>query len=836
MKPVRKQKSNSGRTHRPKAALSRDLTTISPRKLWVFRLLLAVGVPVLVLGLTELILRVVGFGYPTGFLASSERDGQKVLVQNNFFGWRFFGPAMARIPEPFCVPKLKDPTTVRIIVFGESAAQGDPQPSFGLSRMLQAMLELRYPGTHFEVINAAMVAINSNVILPIARDCASANADIWVVYMGNNEVVGPFGAGTVFGQQTPPLSLIRADLALKSTRVGQFMDAIVRRLHKSGMEDSQWGGMEMFLNQQVRANDPRMNAVYDHFTRNLSDIISAGRRSGAGVVVSTLAVDLRDCAPFGSEHRPGLTETNKKKWESLYQSGVAAQTAGNIQEAANAFREAEQIDDEFADLRFRQGCCALTLGKTDEAQKQFIAARDLDTLRFRCDSRLNDLIRQTVSGCDDSRVVLADAEQSFAEHSPNGLPGDDLFYEHVHPTFAGNYLLALTLAPKVEGLLPELVTARVPADRAWPSEADCARRLAWSDWDKESALAEMSSRLSVPPFTGQMNHQEELNKIKSALEKLMPAIQPAGIQTAENVCVQALGSSPDDPVIREKLAVLEQSSGDLTDAVVNAERAVEILPSASEDWSQLGTILAEQHSYDNAAAAFRNAFQWDPESVWALKNLAQSLNDMGQPKQAINEYKHAVAVNPQFGPAWLGLGQLYEKAGDKAQAEECYQKALSNRVKNATELRTLAHFCASRGWYEAAATNYEDAISLNPGDATLYVEAGQNLEAINRHSDAEHYFSDAARLSPNLMEAHFLYGLELGRDGNAGGAAEQFREAVRIMPGLTQARLNLGIALENEGKYSDALTQFERVLDQDPANAIAISHAKVLRQRLSMAH
>jgi tetratricopeptide (TPR) repeat protein len=835
MKPARKKKSPVNRTTLPRAGLTRNLPPISPRKLWFFRLLLAIGVPIVFLGATELVLRLVGFGYPTGFLLSSEHDGQAVFAQNDWFGWRFFGAAMARIPEPFCISKVKSPNTVRIIVFGESAAQGDPQPQFGLSRMLQAMLELRYPHTHFEIVNAAMVAIDSNVILPIARDCAAANADVWVIYMGNNEVVGPFGAGTVFGQQTPPLPLIRADLALKSTRIGQFMDALVQRVRESPVEESQWGGMEMFLNQQVPAEDPRMNAVYDHFAQNLSDIISVGRHSGAGMVVSTVAVNLRDCAPFASEHRAGLTGADKTKWESLFQSGIAAQTAGNFREAAEAFRAAAQIDDKFAELRFRQGCCALALGETADAQKQFLAARDLDTLRFRCDSRLNDLIREIVADENDPRIVLADAEQSFAAHSPKGLPGDELFYEHVHLTFNGNYLLALTMAPKLESLLPENVAAQVPASRPWPSETDCARRLAWSDWDKEHALAEMYSRLEDPPFTDQMNHEQELNKMKAALEILSPAAQPPGIEAAENICEKALDWAPDDPLVREQLAVLEQLSGDLTDAALNAQRAVDLLPSASEDWSQLGTILAEEHRYDDAAAAFRRAIQLNPESMWALKNLAQALNDLGQPEQAINEYKHALTANPRFGPAWLGLGQIYEKLGDSAEAEACYQKALSNRVRNGPELETLSRFCESRGWHEAAATNYEDAIELSPGNATLYVEAGQNLEALNRHAEAERLFSDALRFSPDSMQAHFLYGLELGRDGNAAGAAEQFREAVRIMPELTEARLNLGIALENEGKYSEALAQFQKVLDQNPSNAIAQSHATALRQRLSLA-
>ena len=46
-----------------------------------------------------------------------------------------------------------------------------------------------------------MTAINSHAILPIARECARRDGDLWIIYMGNNEMVGPFGAGTVFGSR-----------------------------------------------------------------------------------------------------------------------------------------------------------------------------------------------------------------------------------------------------------------------------------------------------------------------------------------------------------------------------------------------------------------------------------------------------------------------------------------------------------------------------------------------------------------------------------------------------------------------------------------------------------
>ena len=101
-----------------------------------------IGAPLLVFGLLELGLRLAGFGYPTAFLLKSSNHGENTFVQNNQFGWRFFGPRAARLPEPISIPRQKPPDTVRIFVFGESAAYGDPQPRFGLPRMLDSHARL----------------------------------------------------------------------------------------------------------------------------------------------------------------------------------------------------------------------------------------------------------------------------------------------------------------------------------------------------------------------------------------------------------------------------------------------------------------------------------------------------------------------------------------------------------------------------------------------------------------------------------------------------------------------------------------------------------------------
>lgn len=801
-------------------------------KLWRFRVLALVGAPAALWGLLELILRLTGYGYPTTFALPASHNGQKIFVQNNQFGWRFFGPRRSRLPFPFSLSPSPTEGTIRIFVFGESAAKGDPDPHFGLARMLEATLSLRHPSVRFEVVNAAMTAINSHTILPIVRDCAGIKSDAWVIYMGNNEVVGPFGSGTVFGPQTPPLPLIRSTLALKTTRTGQLLDSVLAWVQKRPSDKSEWGGMEMFLDQQIRADDPRMNSVYHHFERNLADILQAGLRSGAGIVVSTVAVNLKDCAPFASAHRAGLSEADRVRWDELYQLGIQAQAAGNYPDAGQNFREAAQLDDTFAVLRFRQGQCALALGKGSEARPHFQAARDLDTLRFRCDTRLNEAMRKEVANRESERIVLADAERVFAEQSLDRLPGEKLFYEHVHLTFEGNHLLARTIGEQVEKLLADRLAPHGITTQSWPSPADCARRLGWSDWSQVVGLKGVLPRLNNPPFTGQFNHQSQMQRVQAALEKLSATAQPPGISNAIRICEAALAAVPGDAALNAQLAAIRKAAGDLSGAAAAARRELELLPSDAEGWFQLGSILARQRQYSEATAAFQRAVQLDSQDVVFRENLAQSMAALGRHEEALREFRHVLAVKPHLGLAWLHLGQVLEQMGRKTEAEDCYQQALTNPGQHLAGLVELAGFCQGRGWFEAAATNYIQAIKSDPSNAQLHVGAGQNLAALGQNAEAARHSAEAVSLSPAFAEAHLLHGMVLGRQGLVSEAMEEFREALKLKPDLLDARINLGIAIAEQNPV-EALAHFEAVLRQSPANATALKQARLLRAKLA---
>jgi tetratricopeptide (TPR) repeat protein len=780
-------------------------------------------VPFLGLAILEIGLRVAGVGHSMSFFLPLQINGTDCLTENDRFGWRFFGPEMARAPFEFAIPKIKPPDTVRVFVFGESAAFGDPQPEFGLGRILEALLEGRYPDKHFEVINTAMTGINSHVILPIAKDCAAENGDFWVIYVGNNEVVGPYGSGTVFGPQAANLALVRASVAFKATRIGQALGNLIRQAQKRPVNQSEWGGMSMFLHNHVRQDDPRMATVYASFQQNLNDIIDAGLGKGAKVLVSTVARNLKDCGPFASDHRPGLPVQELAKWDDFYRTAVQAQLEGRVADAIGFFQQANKIDDTFAEAHFRLGQCLQTLGQHKEASIQFAQACDLDTLRFRADSRINKIIRQTAANGARQGVQLVDSEAIVAAQSPQGLAGEEFLYEHVHLNFEGNYLIARALAEQIGLALPS------SAENPWPAADDCARRLGWNDFTRRAGEMDILSRLNDPPFLEQAGNRQQYQRLLHQIEQLQPSTLPEAMRQEEAGTQAAATAAPNDWILQANLAHLQQHTGDMSGAVQSWQRVVHWLPHNAEAWQSLGLALESAKRDEEAASALQEAIRLHPESVASMNSLAELHARENHPEEAAREFQQVLRRRPYWGPAHLGLGQALEALGKTQEAKEEFNKALLNRIKTPESFNTLAKFSFSRGWYEAALTNFTDSLRLNPSDPETQVNLGLTLVKLGRRAEAKTHYDEAIRLQPSFAESHFCLGLELGEEGDATGAASQFTEAVRLKPDFIEARLDLGIALSSQHQDQQALDQFEEVLRRDPKNQIALARARILR-------
>jgi tetratricopeptide (TPR) repeat protein len=510
---------------------------------WLSRIAVATLIPLLLLVSPEVALRICHVGFPASATIPCTDQGRPAFCSNQNFTVPFFPPGMARGARPYAIPAEKSKGTFRIFIIGESAAYGDPDPTYAFGRYLDVMLRERFPGVQFEVINTGITAINSHALLPIAEDSARHQPDLFIIYAGNNEVVGPYGPGSALAS-TASLSLpiIRANIFMRSTRTGQLVTRILEPKKLA------WQGMAL-LNHRVRRDSPAMGHVYHNFERNLQDIVSVARGSGARVVLCTVATDLKDSAPFGSLHRKGLSQESLRSWTALVDEGTRLESAGGYAEALKLYQSAAKIDDQYADLQFRIARCLWNLQDYAGAKQHFILARDLDTLRFRADSRENDIIR-SVAAASGQGVELLDMAEIFNRESPHGITGSELLYEHVHMNPEGNYLIARNLFPMVARALPSQVRNIASGDDI-PSETECNRMLALTDYDRARVARLILNKIQRPPFTTQLNYAEELQRTTAMAE--------ATNENWDDILSQyqwAIAKHPDDRLLHLNFAFL----------------------------------------------------------------------------------------------------------------------------------------------------------------------------------------------------------------------------------------------------------------------------------------
>ena len=754
----------------------------------MFRFCAAVLIPLVIVAGLELGLRLFGYGYPTTFFRQIKIDGQDYYVTNDKFGYRFFPPALARTPAPQRLAVKKSPHAYRIFVFGESAALGDPEPGYGAWRYLQILLHERFPGTDFEVVCVAMTAVNSHALLPMARECARLDGDLWILYLGNNEMVGPFGAGTVFGSRAPGTGLVRTVLAIKSTRIGQLLDALRLRWGAPSSTPDTWGGLSMFEDHQLRPDDPNRLRAYENFKKNLTDILHSGHAAGVPVILSTVGSNLKNCAPFASLPEPGLGETQKAKWDAAYQAGIALEAAGDYPAALKQYAGAAAIDPRYADLQFRLGTCHLARTNPVPALGEFELARDYDTLAFRADSRINQIIKDAADAGAGQGVYFLDAARLLAQNSREKIPGNEMFYEHVHLNFDGNYLLGRALAEQVANLLPPAIASR--GGKGWAPADLCDRRLAVSPWDRSRVWEEIINRLAEPPYSGQLTHAGTVRLCEEKIGALNAAADAGTPEATRQLYRQALALAPADIFLHQNFAQFLGASGDLAQATVEAQRVAELLPQRPAQYYDIGNLLIIQGRID----------------------------------EAVDYYSRALAVQGDFAHALNGMGLVLANRQKTSEAAAYFQRSLRANPVDPETCLDLGFMEQNRGDIKQALDNYQKAARLQPqGLANLFYQAVES-SALGFRDRAVETLGTIVQLEPAYWPAHYLLGLELAALGKMADARAQFMAACRYRPDFAPAHLNLGMALVQLGQIEAAEQQFEETLRLDPASSKAADY------------
>lgn len=751
-------KSPSRKPHPEPRSKSKSGNPISPGRpplsrgrLWLFRIMALSILPVLLL-VVECGLRLGGYGYRTDFFLPLKIGEKDFLVQNNDFGLRFFPKEISRKPEPIRMPAVKPPGTFRIFVLGESAALGDPEPAYGAGRYLEVLLRERFPNTEFEVVNVAFTAINSHVILPIARDCARQKGDVWIIYMGNNEMVGPFGAATVFGAQAPSRTFVQLGTGIQKLRVGQLLTAWARKLGGRSAKASAWRGMEMFMENRVAPDSPKKERVYQTFDQNLAAIVQTGLDAGAKIILNTMAVNLKDSPPFASMLNSNLAAAARQKFEQSLAQAKQCESQGDYAHAAEFYGQALQQDERFAEAQYRLGSCLLQGTNELAAVPHLQLACDDDALPFRTDTRLNTLIRAAGARYAPQGLLLCDAAVALGTNQPAGVYGREFFYEHVHFNFAGNYQLARLWADAVVKALPSALINRARAE--WASAPACEQRLGLTEWNRVFVIESMLERLQQPLLGSQSNNSERIQLLREEAARLRQKTNPELAARAGELYLEAIKKSPEDHLLYENFAKFLESTKNLAPAV----RA----------WKQVLVLLPNNYRANYQAG-----------------RLSAALNQMAEAEAFLTA---AVKLSPELAEAWFELGNVKLRAERWSQALEYYERAARLEPRNGAYLTFVGKALGKLNRRSEALEQYRAAIKIQPDLWLAHLALGDALASDNQFEEAGREFAEVVRLRPGHVAAHFSLGLVQVKLGRPADARRQFEEVLRHEPTHQAAR------------------------------------------------
>lgn len=420
----------------------KKMQNFRPGKKLFFQVILVL-LPILFLGLLEGCFRLAGWFRQEPLFLEVAKKGKSYYQLNPWVARRYFNPNRTFVPTlyPETFEKKKSAQTRRIFCLGGSTTAGFPfDGQVPFPQQLRYLLAQRYPELNIEVINLGLSAINSFSVLDFLPEILARAPDAIVIYMGHNEFYGAYGSASAI-QVGENGALIRFYLHLQKLRLMQMLKRLITALTPQAqtISDQQTLMEQVIRDKEIPFGSKKYRQTHQNFADNLDRILSAAQKHRVPVLLSTLVSNVRDLPPLGRKTVPEFADSGIRRLQELVKQGQNAYSQGQFQVSLGAWQQALALDSSAAEIWFRCGRALAALGDSVRAGDYIFSAKDRDPIRFRASEDVNQIIRDSARR---HSVTCVDALAYFRAASPQGLPGNSLLCDHLHPNPTGYYLLA----------------------------------------------------------------------------------------------------------------------------------------------------------------------------------------------------------------------------------------------------------------------------------------------------------------------------------------------------------------------------------------------------------
>jgi tetratricopeptide (TPR) repeat protein len=249
-------------------------------------------------------------------------------------------------------------------------------------------------------------------------------------------------------------------------------------------------------------------------------------------------------------------------------------------------------------------------------------------------------------------------------------------------------------------------------------------------------------------------------------------------------------------------AVQLEQDGNHGAALALLWEAAGLAPQDAEIQNRLGEALDRMGALDAAIDAFRRALAVKPDFGRAANNLILTLVKAGKGPEAASRARALVAAAPEDADAHFTLGLALAEQ-DVTEAIAVFRRVLALAPRHALARYNLAQVLKRADRASEAVEELRRAIAVDPRPEAYYTLGVIHWQQgeIDRAVDA---LKAALAADPHYADAAFTLGTVLGARGEWPAAAEALRRAIALRPDLWSAHYTLGRVLRSAGDESGA--------------------------------
>lgn len=262
-------------------------------------------------------------------------------------------------------------------------------------------------------------------------------------------------------------------------------------------------------------------------------------------------------------------------------------------------------------------------------------------------------------------------------------------------------------------------------------------------------------------------------------------------------------------------------------------RLIQIAPQSPLGYAKLGQLRTAQKHWTEAENFYKEALKRAPDSLDAIRGLAQLDLIQGKSEQALQFIQARIDRNPKNAPLYLLQGEALLQDKKLVDAEEALSHCTEMDQQNLAAFVLLGQVQSALSKPTAAVSSYQRAIVLAPNDAQLYTPLGAAYEAQGNWQQAQTTYRKGLAIQPdNALAANNLAYLMLEHGGDINVALTMARTARRGLPNLPNSADTLGWAYFENGAYTLAAPLLDRAVKQAPQNATYHFHLGMVYQKL----